>query len=183
MSAGGVVTAVRYYRHAGQNVAYRTGTSSSTVQFVVPDYQGSVDTTANAVDQDNWSVRRFAPFGNERSSPFGLWPTLMDKGYVGGTKDTIGLTHLGARQYDPVTGRFLSADPVTGGGDPLTVNGYFYAGNNPVDHADPTGQYRDGGFRPGPSSYGNDGPRERRDNANQHRNSFRRGGGGGVYLA
>ncbi|MGI5421857.1 hypothetical protein [Actinomadura luteofluorescens] len=69
MSAGGAVTAVRYYRHAGQNVAYRTGVSSSTVQFLVPDYQGSADTTVNAVDQDNWSVRRFAPFGNERSSP------------------------------------------------------------------------------------------------------------------
>ncbi|MFD0535181.1 RHS repeat-associated core domain-containing protein [Actinomadura luteofluorescens] len=119
VSASGTVTAVRYYSHAGQNVAYRTGTSSSTVQFVVPDYQGSADTTVNAVDQDNWSVRRFAPFGNERSSPIGLWPTLMDKGYVGGTKDTTtGLTHLGAREYDPVTGRFLSADPVTGGGDP-----------------------------------------------------------------
>ncbi|MEU4828220.1 polymorphic toxin-type HINT domain-containing protein [Actinomadura sp. NPDC023710] len=184
VSPSGTITAVRYYSHAGQNVAYRTGTSSSTVQFVVPDYQGSADTTVNAVDQDNWSVRRFAPFGNERSSPIGLWPTLMDKGYVGGTKDTTtGLTHLGAREYDPVTGRFLSADPVTGGGDPLTANGYSYAGNNPVDHADPTGQYRDGGFRVPGSAYGNDGPRERWDNANQHRNSFRRGGGGGVYLA
>ncbi|MES9542869.1 RHS repeat-associated core domain-containing protein [Actinomadura sp. NPDC000600] len=183
MSASGTVTAVRHYSHAGQNIAYRTGLSSSTVQFLVPDYQGSADTTVNAVDLDNWSVRRFAPFGNERSSPIGLWPTLMDRGYVGGTKDTTtGLTHLGAREYDPVTGRFLSADPVTGGGDPLTANGYSYAGNNPVDHADPTGQYRDDGFRPGRSSYGNDGAREGWDNANQHPNSFRRGGGG-VYLA
>ncbi|MFI0366597.1 polymorphic toxin-type HINT domain-containing protein [Actinomadura sp. 1N219] len=179
-STSGTVSAVRYYSHAGQTVAYRTGTSSSTVQFLIPDYQGSADTTVNAVDQNTWSHRRFAPFGTERSSPLGTWPAILDKGYVGGTKDTsTGLTHLGAREYDPVTGRFLSADPVTGGGDPLTANGYSYAGNNPIDHADPTGQYRDGGFTPG----GNAGFQERGDIANQHRSAFRRGGGGGVYRA
>ncbi|MGI5200409.1 hypothetical protein ACQEU6_02200 [Spirillospora sp. CA-108201] len=66
--------------------------------------------------------------------------------------------------------------------DPLTANGYSYAGNDSADHADPTGQYRDDGFRAPGSAYGNDGLRERWDNANQHRNSFGRGGGG-VYLA
>jgi RHS repeat-associated protein len=46
--------------------------------------------------------------------------SVVDKGYVGGTKDTTtGLTHLGAREYDPVTGRFLSADPITGGAVPV----------------------------------------------------------------
>ncbi|MEO3830282.1 RHS repeat-associated core domain-containing protein [Actinomadura sp. B10D3] len=183
VSTSGTVTAIRYYSHAGQNVAYRTGTSSSTIQFLIPDYQGSADTTVNAVDQNTWSVRRFAPFGTERSTPIGTWPLAMDKGYVGGTKDTTtGLTHLGAREYDPITGRFLSADPITGGGDPLTANAYSYAGNNPIDHADPTGQYRDGGFTPGRTPI-NDGARERWDNANQHRNAFRRGGGGGAYVA
>ncbi|MFI0486554.1 polymorphic toxin-type HINT domain-containing protein [Actinomadura sp. 9N215] len=179
VSNSGTVSAIRYYSHAGQTVAYRTGTSSSTIQFLIPDYQGSADTTVNAIDQNTWSYRRFAPFGTERSGPLGTWPAILDKGYVGGTKDaSTGLTHLGAREYDPLTGRFLSADPVTGGGDPLTANGYSYAGNNPVDHADPTGQYRDGGFRPGGSSYGNHGNAERWDNAHQHSNAFRRGGGG-----
>ncbi|MFB9197298.1 RHS repeat-associated core domain-containing protein [Actinomadura verrucosospora] len=172
----GPITAVRYYRHAGQNVAYRTGVSSSTVQFLVPEYQGSADTTVNAVYQDNWSVRRFAPFGNERSSPIGVWPTLMDRGYVGGTKDTTtGLTHLGAREYDPVTGRFLSADPVTGGGDPLTANGYFYAGNNPSTTPTPPANTATTASGQGPAAT----PTTEHaswDDANQHHNSFRRGG-------
>jgi RHS repeat-associated protein len=35
------------------------------------------------------------------------------KGFVGGTTDaTTGLTHLGARDYDPTTVRFISVDPV-----------------------------------------------------------------------
>lgn len=59
---------------------------------------------------------------------------------MGGTDDnTTGLTHLGAREYDPSTGRFLSADPVLDLTDPLQANGYNYANNNPVTHADPTG--------------------------------------------
>ncbi|MEV4675608.1 MULTISPECIES: polymorphic toxin-type HINT domain-containing protein [Actinomadura] len=180
VSTSGTVTATRYYSHAGQTIAYRTGTSSSTIQFLIPDYQGSADTTVNAVDQNTWSVRRFAPFGAERGSPMGTWPALMDKGYVGGTKDNAtGLTHLGAREYDPGTGRFLSADPITGGGDPLTANGYSYAGNNPIDHSDPTGMLLDGGAH---GTLPNSNRTEREDINNQHRNNFRYGGGGTIYV-
>ncbi|MEV5574412.1 RHS repeat-associated core domain-containing protein [Spirillospora sp. NPDC052269] len=171
VSASGVTSAVRYYSHAGQNVAYRTGTSSSTIQFLTPDYQGTADTTVNAVDQNNWSLRRFAPFGTERTSSFTAWPSSMDRGFVGGNKDAAtGLTHLGARDYDPATGRFVSADPITGGGDPFTANGYVYAGNNPIDGSDPTGLNRiaDGS---GPTA-GNTGNQDRYDLGQQHRNTF-----------
>jgi RHS repeat-associated protein len=55
-----------------------------------------------------------------------------------------GLYHLGARYYDPVTGRFLSADPIslteipTDG--PQRYNRYAYGLNNPYRYEDPTGQ-------------------------------------------
>ncbi|OLT34389.1 hypothetical protein BJF79_07425 [Actinomadura sp. CNU-125] len=136
----GAVQPIRYYAHGGETVAYRTGTSTSSLQFLMPNYQGSADVTVNAVSQDTWSLRRFAPFGDERSSPIGIWPSAMDKGFVGGTKDTsTGLTHLGAREYDPTIGRFISADPIFAGGDPLTWNGFGYAGNSPVTNSDPGG--------------------------------------------
>ncbi|MGV4988143.1 RHS repeat domain-containing protein [Streptomyces sp. NRAIS4] len=50
-----------------------------------------------------------------------------------------GLIHLGAREYDQSTGRFLSVDPVVDPSDPLQVNGYAYADNTPVTKSAPDG--------------------------------------------
>ncbi|WP_435830873.1 RHS repeat-associated core domain-containing protein [Polymorphospora rubra] len=78
------------------------------------------------------------PFGGERGVAPSSWPG--DKGFVGGTKDTTtGLTHLGARLYDPAVGRFISVDPVFVPDDPGQHNGYQYGRNNPVTFSDPTG--------------------------------------------
>jgi RHS repeat-associated core domain len=54
--------------------------------------------------------------------------------------DPTGLTHLGAREYDPIAGRFISVDPVLTPGDPQQLNGYAYADNNPTTFTDPTGE-------------------------------------------
>lgn len=86
------------------------------------------------------------PFGVERSKS----PTWRShQGYIGGDEDaSSGLVHLGAREYDPSTGRFLSADPVLDLADPVQMNGYVYCENNPVTFSDPTGlmaQYDSGG--------------------------------------
>jgi RHS repeat-associated protein len=64
----------------------------------------------------------------------------MDKGSVDGT----GLTHLGAREYDPVLGRFVSVDPVLDQTDPSQMDGYVYGRHNPVNWSDPTGTWTDG---------------------------------------
>lgn len=48
-----------------------------------------------------------------------------------------GLDIIGARQYDPATGRFTSADPLLNTGSPQQLNGYSYAEDNPVTDADP----------------------------------------------
>ncbi|BCJ37006.1 hypothetical protein Athai_45090 [Actinocatenispora thailandica] len=78
------------------------------------------------------------PFGTARST---LPDWIGDHGFVGGiTNADTGLTTLGARQYDPDTGRFISADPVADPSDPQQLNGYAYANNSPITHADPTGQ-------------------------------------------
>jgi len=54
-----------------------------------------------------------------------------------------GLYHLGAREYDPLTGRFLSPDPILLGSVkrevPQRFNQYSYALNNPYRYHDASG--------------------------------------------
>lgn len=47
-----------------------------------------------------------------------------------------------ARYYDPMTGGFISKDPVEGIlTNPQTQNPYAFAGNNPINVSDPSGEY------------------------------------------
>ncbi|WP_199043545.1 RHS repeat-associated core domain-containing protein, partial [Glycomyces salinus] len=55
-------------------------------------------------------VRYFDIYGNERGTPAATW--VDDHGFLDGTRDPSGLTHLGAREYDPTLGSFISADPI-----------------------------------------------------------------------
>jgi RHS repeat-associated protein len=51
------------------------------------------------------------------------------------------LYYLRARYYNPLTGRFLSRDPVSGSSsDPKSLHKYLYAGGEPVNADDPTGR-------------------------------------------
>ncbi len=65
--------------------------------------------------------------------------TRVGAGFLGEPTDPTGLICLGRRWYDPSTGRFLSADPISSiyvvGG----WNAYSYALNNPVLLCDPAG--------------------------------------------
>jgi RHS repeat-associated protein len=53
--------------------------------------------------------------------------------------ETIGLYNVRARWYDPHQGRFVSEDPIGLAGG---INPYAYAGNDPVNHTDPSGLCR-----------------------------------------
>ena len=51
-----------------------------------------------------------------------------------------GLYYLNARFYDPETARFIQEDTYSGNIlDPLSLNLYTYAQNNPISYYDPTG--------------------------------------------
>ncbi|GIF20871.1 RHS repeat-associated protein [Actinoplanes tereljensis] len=131
-TATATTTCTRFYSFDNAMIASRT---AAGVTWLSSDYQG---TATVAVDRDTQAstVRRQTPFGGSRGTGV-TWPNT--KGFVGGTVDNTGLTHLGAREYDASVGRFISADPVHDLADPQQWNAYAYAGGNPVTFKDPTG--------------------------------------------
>jgi RHS repeat-associated protein len=53
----------------------------------------------------------------------------------------LGLYYLRARYYNPLTGRFMSRDPLRGLNlDPKTLHKYLYVASNPVNNVDPSGR-------------------------------------------
>ena len=74
-----------------------------------------------------------------QATGIGAKNSLRYRGYYYDTE--TGLYYLRARYYDPVTGRFISADNrLSTGGDLSGMNLYAYCGNNPVNRIDPTGE-------------------------------------------
>jgi RHS repeat-associated protein len=57
--------------------------------------------------------------------------------------DNTGLIHMGAREYDPVRARFISADTITPDESTQAANRYIYAYGNPLSWTDPTGHQPD----------------------------------------
>ncbi len=139
-TATGKTTATRYYAAPGGLTITRTAddAGATALYYQASDPHG---TAGVQLDAANLTVARRPtdPFGNARGTQPGNGVWAGDKGFVGGTIEGTGFTNLGARQYDPATGRFLSVDPVFNGSDPQSWNGYAYANNNPVDHTDPSG--------------------------------------------
>jgi RHS repeat-associated protein len=132
--ASGQVAGTRYYSHGGAPVAVR---SAQGVTWVATDHHGTNQLAVNAATPAV-QRRRLTPFGAPRGQAPASWPD--EKGFVGGTIDkATGLTHLGAREYDPGIGRFISVDPVIDPGDPQQLHGFAYANNSPVTFTDPDG--------------------------------------------
>lgn len=143
---GTAAEAIRYYSYAGQTIAVRQ--NDRTLSFLGSDHQGtsslSINPATGAVSQ-----RRFDPYGVSRGDAMGPWPG--EKGFVGGTLDAqTGLTHIGAREYDPELGRFISVDPIIDYTQPQQMNGYAYADNSPVTRSDPSGMQSEDCMRPNP---------------------------------
>ncbi|MEU0529104.1 RHS repeat-associated core domain-containing protein [Amycolatopsis tolypomycina] len=133
---GGIfASGTRFYSYNGQVIATRA--SSGGLSWKLSDHQGTTYATVDAGSQLTVTKRRQDPYGTSRGTPPSTWP---DKhGFVGGYQNTTGLTHLGARDYDPLSGRFLTADPMLDTGNPQALNAYSYGNNSPISFSDPLG--------------------------------------------
>ena len=109
--------------------------TSGTVTYVYTDPQGTplaeADASGNITATFDYTPYGTTALGNAPNGP----------GYTGHVNDPeTNLVYMQARYYDPVTGHFLSVDPIIPlGGDVFNFNRYSYADNSPVINIDPTG--------------------------------------------
>ncbi|TQF06414.1 hypothetical protein E6W39_34670 [Kitasatospora acidiphila] len=142
LNSDGSLSDVRYYQAPGGMTVTRTSTggNAGTLMYQAADPHGTNSVQITADTTQAVTRRRMDPFGNPRGTQPQASAWAGDKGFVGGTLDpATSLTNLGAREYDPVHGRFLNPDPILAAASPQQWNGYAYSGNDPVDSSDPTG--------------------------------------------
>ena len=114
------------------------GKSTWTPSFYGYDGFGSVRqlTNSSGVVTDSYE---YDAFGNSFTK---TGTTPNNYLYRGEQFDSdLGLYYLRARYYNPATGRFLSRDPLDGNAfDPKALHKYLYAGGDPINRVDPSGQ-------------------------------------------
>ena len=133
---GNTVSGLRYLSASPDGVAV-VHSSNGTVGYELTNTNGTATAEVNASNL-TYSLRYYDPFGQQRGAAPPSWPD--QHAYLDRPSDpTSGLDLLGARQYDPVTGRFLSVDPIQENTDQRQLNGYSYAADNPVNGSDATG--------------------------------------------
>ena len=170
-SQTGSVTGTRFLPLPGGGEVVRTG-SGSSYDFELTNQQGTGVITLNSKAQDP-AWQQYTPYGAPRGTPPASWPDT--NGFLGDPTDAdTSLTIIGARQYDPSIGMFISLDPILETTSPQQLNGYTYAADNPVTNTDPTGELIPGppgsncdaatdwqtacggdGVNPDPNGYGN----------------------------
>ena len=103
------------------------------------DHQGSIQAITDAAGTQ---VQRFTyyPYGDRIATASAHEES---KGWIGERQDATGLFYLHARYYDPVIGRFNSADPSDPMAPGVGLNRYAYAFNTPIMRVDPWGLWAD----------------------------------------
>ncbi|RKR75877.1 PA14 domain-containing protein [Frondihabitans australicus] len=135
---------------SGAELSFQASGTSAAFE----NLQGAVAVTSDGTGARTGAVSLYDPFGNsidpstgqigtttaDSSVPKDTATTGTERGWAAGAgkKTTTALPiesiEMGDRQYVPLLGRFLSVDPIAGGGD----NDYSYA-NDPVNNSDYSG--------------------------------------------
>ncbi|MFI5764369.1 ricin-type beta-trefoil lectin domain protein [Streptomyces sp. NPDC051563] len=143
---GRAIDAVRYYSGPGVTTVRTTygQPTGHKLTVLLADHHNTGTVSVDQSAGQKVTRRKTDPYGNPRGAVPNDWPG--SRGFLGTGNDdsATGLTHIGAREYDATNGRFLSVDPVIDITDPFQMNGYLYAGANPIGGSDPSGLFCDG---------------------------------------
>lgn len=123
----------------GQPLVLRTTTG--TEAYYVSDGFGSPVEFINQSTVTS-TVYQYDPYGAyQTTTATGSAAAQNPYRFVGGTYDrTTGWIKYGQRWYNPTTGRFSTQDAHSFLADPANGNRYAYAGDDPVNNIDPTGE-------------------------------------------
>ncbi len=145
------------YRNQLQPVVWLDGSGAVKAQFVygmranVPEYMVVGTTSYRIITDQVGSVRLVVNSSTGVTAQridydeFGIVltdtsPGFQPFGFAGGLRDRdTGVLRFGARDYDPLTGRWLAKDPLRFGGG--NSNLYVYCGTDPINCADPSGLF------------------------------------------
>lgn len=156
-TGSGVVTEDKHYIYAPTGrVAVHTQRSNlvNETHWFHTDGLGSITAVSNAAGSlvkrfafDAWGKRVDAATNSVFTTNAATGPGStggFTRGYTDHEQlDDLGLIHMNGRVYDPVLGRFLSADPhVDDASDAQGFNRYSYVGNNPMNATDPSGYFK-----------------------------------------
>jgi len=114
--------------------------SGGAATGIINDYYGNgLATVASGVVSWNSSrVGAYGPLPGNVVSPLTNAAQMASViGWRGHVIDSTGFYWLGARYYEPTSGRFLSADPL---GHVASMNLYDFCDGDPVNHFDPDGR-------------------------------------------
>jgi RHS repeat-associated protein len=154
LSGNGTITIKTYLPHGVgveiDRAAANATTATTTINYVHHDRLGSpvaiTDEAGNIKERmayDAWGKRRTLDGAaiNGTPTPNSIDGVIDNRGFTGHEMlDHLDLVHMNGRVYEPLLGRFLSADPILQ--DPMngqSYNRYAYVFNNPTNFTDPTG--------------------------------------------
>jgi RHS repeat-associated protein len=122
--------------------------STTETRYFHSDRLGSLTLITNAsgavierLAYEAYGTRRY-PAGTDDTSN-ALYGITTDRGFTGHEHlDEIALIHMNGRVYDPLLGRFFTADPIIQDPNNLqSYNRYTYGINNPLAGVDPSGYF------------------------------------------
>lgn len=119
-----------------------------TLYYLYNDHLNTASLTTGSDGAIQYQMR-FYPYGVPY---FQLGADVSDFGFTDQRNESTGLMDFDARYYDPLIGRFVSADTlVPGYENPQALNRYAYALGNPVNYVDPSGHSAECGYIKGGS--------------------------------
>jgi RHS repeat-associated protein len=139
------VTAIYVYGRRQTGIE-QLNNSTGTVWYLHHDQAGSTRLITGSTGTVTGKCT-YSAYGTPTCEGTTTTPLGYDAQY---TSSDTGLIYMRARVYDPATAQFLSIDPAVS----ITKGPYTYAGNNPLNLADPTGLSSEGLEIPGLSKFG-----------------------------